>query len=487
MSEIQNIMIIMCDQLRASALGCYGNKVVKTPWIDKLAQDGVVFENAYTQTPVCIPARYGLTAGLNPCRMGLWENQGKPPKIKNPLPRLLRDAGHHTCAVGKMHYNPARAHYGFERRYVSEEVPEHIADDDYLEFLADHGYGNIEEPNGQRSERYYVPQISPLPPEMHTTGWTGMMSCDFIRKNQNRPFFLFSSFIKPHPPFDPSDRYLVMYEGLEMDKPLPETALTGKDLSIWIQNGYKVNGEENLTPEKIEELRRYYYACITQVDDQIGNIICQLKKLGLYEKTLIIFTSDHGEMLGDHRCVGKRCFYEGSCHIPMVLSCPALLKGGQRRKQLATLEDVYATLLDAAETAVPKETEGVSLLPACRDPEAVTHEVIYGGNGDGPVQKYFLMTEEWKYMYFINGGYEVLFHRTTDPQEERNVAEEEAQLCMRFRNMYKVWVVKNKIEDVLVNGEFQKNPAAQPFNIGFLNQKPAWPDTRLFMPERDGK
>ncbi len=468
-----NILLIMCDQLRASALGCYGNSVVKTPWIDSLARDGVVFDRAYTQTPVCVPARYGLLAGMNPCRMNLWENMGESPQVRNPFPELLGRGGYATCSIGKMHYSPARAPYGFQKRWVSEEVPEYYEDDDYLQFLDKRGYGNIDEPHGKRSENYYVPQISELPPEMHTTGWTGLKSCEYIRKNKNRPFCLVSSFIKPHPPFDPSEKYLKLYEDMEMDPCLKGEELTGLDLSIWVQNGYKVGGTKELTPEKIDSIRRSYYASVSQIDDQVGNILIQLKQEGIYDDTLIIFTADHGEMLGDHQCVGKRSFYEGSANIPLIISWPGKWKGGERRDQLVSLEDLYATMLCAGGVEVPEETEGVSLLPVCMDKTEKTHDCIFGGNGNGPLQKYCVITEEWKYLYFINGGQEALFSRVADPDEEHNVAAEHPQICARLKEKYRSWVKKNGIQGILVDGDFQKIQRQTPLKWGLLISLPS--------------
>lgn len=478
-SEKPNILIIMCDQLRSSALGCYGNSVVRTPWMDSLAEGGVVFDRAYTQNPVCAPARNGLVAGLNPCRMNLWENLNQMIPVTHPFPELLGRAGYATCSIGKMHFSPARAPHGFQKRFVSEEVPDYYEDDDYLQFLDAHGYGDIDEPHGHRNAQYYVPQVSLLPPELHTTGWTGAKSCEYIRKNKNRPFCLFTSFIKPHPPFDPAERYLKQYQDVEMDACLEGEELTGLDLSIWVQNGYKMGGTEELTAEKLNEIRRYYYASVTQIDDQIGNIIMELKRAGIYDNTLIIFTADHGEMLGDHQCVGKRCFYESSARIPMILSWPNHFQGGQRRKQLVSLEDIYATVLSAGQAEIPEETEGVSLLSACVEEDAKTHRYLFGGNGDGPIRKYFLLSEEWKYIYFVNGGQEALFHRENDPLEQHNVAADNPEVCKQLRKVYIEWVQKHQIEGILVDGDFPKNPKAELFNVGFLNQSPSWRETKV--------
>ena len=469
----KNLLLIFCDQLRYAALGCNGNTVCRTPWMDSLAADGVCFDKAYTQTPVCMPARYGLLDGKNPCRLGIWDNALCDVPVTTALPAVIKKQGHFTCSVGKMHYNPPREHYGFDRRYLSEEITAHFDDDDFLQFLAAHGYGGIAEPQGRRSEHYYEPQVSVLPPQMHTTGWTGTVSCEFIRKNADRPWFLVSSFIKPHPPFDPSAIYLAPYLGKEMDKPVGGTPLNASDLSIHDQNDYKVNGAENLTPEYIEELRRHYYASVTQIDDQVGAIISQLKVLGLYDDTLIILTSDHGEMLGDNNAVGKRTYYDSSCHIPMIVSCPSLFRGGWRSDEPVTLEDVYATLVDGSGAKIPESSEGISLLPLCRGETQHTRDMIFCGFGFAEQRKLAVIAKERKYIYTVNGGREYLL----DAAEQENLAEKEPETVQTLRRALCDWAKKWEL-DIFDGDALRQTPyfPARP-RRGYLNQYPHWPAT----------
>ena len=310
MSVKPNILLIMCDQLRADVLGCYGNSLVNTPNINRLASRGVRFERAYSQTPVCVPARHGLISGKSPFEIGLIDNDRNIKEFSNPLPELVKKQGYFTCAVGKMHFYPVRKHYGFDRMYLSEEVPGHFYDDDYLQFLQKAGYSHVVEPHGKRSETYYVPQTSELPEPLHTTTWTAEQTCEVIRKNRNRPFFVFASFIKPHPPFDPCVPYDTMYPLEQVPEPVcREEELRPTDYSIDLQNDYKVNGVDHMTQEDIKKIRAAYYGSVTQLDRQIGKIFDELDENGLTDNTLVILTSDHGEMLGDHYAFGKRTFY----------------------------------------------------------------------------------------------------------------------------------------------------------------------------------
>ncbi|MFD0717482.1 sulfatase-like hydrolase/transferase [Paenibacillus sp. GCM10027626] len=344
-----NIVLIMCDQLRADVLGCYGSDFVKTPNIDKLAEQGVRFDRIYSQTPVCVPARHGLIAGKAPFQLGLTDNTALRHPIEHPLPQILRNEGYFTCAVGKMHFSPPRAHHGFDRMLLSEEIPGHFDDDDYLQYLASSGFMHIREPHGKRREMYYVPQVSELPEAVHTTAWTAETACEQIRKNKDRPFFLFTSFIKPHPPFDPCQPYDTMYPLDQVPAAVrSEQERAPIDLAIAFQNDYKINGIDSLTPEQEKQIRAYYYGSVTQIDVQIKKIMDTLERYGLADNTLVILTADHGEMLGDHYSYGKRTFYEPSARIPLLMRWPERLPQGVQRKQLGVLTDVYATIADAA-------------------------------------------------------------------------------------------------------------------------------------------
>ena len=191
-----NVLIIMCDQLRADALGCYGNAIVPTPNIDALADGGVVFTNAYSQTPVCVPARQNMLTGRHSHELELMEN-GREPIGKFPhLAEVMTQAGYRTAAIGKMHFHPPRTPHGFVHMELSEEIPADRNDDQYLMYLRDKGFEHIHEPHGQRHETYYEPQISPLPADETTTAWTARRTAAYIRDSadHDQPFFLHDRF-----------------------------------------------------------------------------------------------------------------------------------------------------------------------------------------------------------------------------------------------------------------------------------------------------
>lgn len=473
-----NLLLIMCDQLRFDALGCYGNRIVQTPNIDRLAARSVVFDNAYSQTPVCVPARYGLLSGLHPFQLGLVDHGPLKRTIDHPLPAMLKKSGYFTCAVGKMHFTPVREHYGFDRMYLSEEIAQHIQDDDYLLFLREKGYGHIAEPHGERSEHYYVPQTSKLPEDLHSDAWTAQKAIEVIRGNHNRPFFVFASFIKPHPPFDPCPPYNDMYSPEELSLPLRHNGeLKPDDYSIDVQNDYKVNGIENVSDVDVLRIRSAYYGMITQLDKQIGSILDALDEYGVTDDTLVIFTSDHGEMLGDHYAFGKRSFYESSTRIPLLMSWPAAISKPCRTDQLVILQDIYATFISAARGIVPEESSGKNLLGVFEDNDVPLRDKAVGEFGRNQALKFMLRTGVYKYIFHANGAREQLFNLETDPDEMCNVAERHADLCARFKSELEAYYKLYSFDEALSDGSLISYPFEKAKRNGYLNQYPDWPKT----------
>lgn len=473
-----NLLLIMCDQLRADILGCYGGTYVQTPHIDRLARRGVVFDRAYSQTPVCVPARHGLISGQNPFELGLIENSGASPDIRDPLPAILRRHGYATFAAGKMHFAPPRRHLGFDRMFLSEEIPGHLQDDDFLLFLRENGYGHVFEPHGRRSELYYVPQVSELPEMMHTTAWTAAKTCELIRANRNRPFFMFCSFIKPHPPFDPSPPFDSLHDPGTV--PLPartEEERLPDDYLIEVQNDYKVGGLDNLSEEWERRIRAAYYGCVAQIDRQVGVILDTLDECGLTDNTMVVFTSDHGEMLGDHWAYGKRTFYEASARVPLIISHPQTLPAGHRRSQFATLLDIYASFAEAGGYTPPDTCRGFDLRPVCRDPGHTPRQRIHGEIGRGPALKMMLRFGDFKYVYHANGGVDTLFDLRQDPGEFHNLAAERPDICRDARRQMTEYYQSFPFPDVLMDDGLIQFERRRHEPKGFLDQRPRWPAT----------
>lgn len=461
----------MCDQLRYDIVK---GKLdfVKTPNIDRIKEKGIIFNNAYSQTPVCVPARYSFLSGLSPFKIGMLENCPSSPIIENSLPQMLKKTRCACFAVGKMHFNPCRMHYGFDRVILSEEIPGHIQDDDYLLYLKEKGYGHIDEPNGMRSENYYVPQISQLPEHLHSSYFVGEKSAEIIKNNRNRPFFLFSSFIKPHPPFDPVKDYEKMYKLNEIPLPVrKEEEKNPVDRAIKIQNDYKINGIENLSLEDECKIRRAYFATITQLDKGIGLILDELDKYGLFDETLIIFTSDHGEMLGDHYSYGKRTFFEPSAKIPLIIKMPQGTKG--EYDGLVTHTDLYATIIDYMGEKVPDSCDGESLIESIKTNNSI-RDHLFCEYGSDQNFKFMYRQDNFKLIYYAEEGQVQLFDLSKDPEELNNIAETHTELVKKILSEAEKYYTENKCKDAVENGKLKKLPYMEIERKGFLNQRPKW-------------
>lgn len=358
-----NILILFCDQLRYDAIGALGNPDVQTPHIDALAAESVIFERAITPAPVCVPARLSMMAGQYPARTGNNNNNKNFAYTGDGFYGELTRAGYDSCNVGKMHY--ARDMYapiGFNVRHTQEELSN--PRDEYTQFIMNSPYRNVFDYNGVRSEMYYVPQVSQLPAEAHPTQWIGDRSVEFIQNHdKNKPFFLFSSFIHPHPPFCPPAPWNKLYrresipepfvpEGYEALKPLIDTGFDCEKLGI--------------SPLAAKRLKNYYYACTSFVDYQVGRIVSALRERGMYDDTMIVFTADHGECLGDYRNMGKRSMLDYAAHIPFMMRVPG--HAPERRHDVASLVDLAPTILSLAGVDYdPAEYDGVDLFAAKHD------------------------------------------------------------------------------------------------------------------------
>ncbi len=403
----------MCDQLRFDALRAYGNPHVQTPNLDRLCAEGVRFAYGYTESPVCVSARAICMTGQLPHRTGSFDNGYPLPADHPTLMSRLRAAGYFTQAIGKMHFSPVREGHGFDRMWLSEEVPRRVADDEFLQDVLAAGYGHVEEPHGIRHELYYIPQISQLPERLHTTAWTAQRTIDFIeeRAHANAPFFCWTSFIKPHPPFDPPSPWHRLYRSTDM--PLPVRSKGEIAWHTWFQRSQNRSKWMDLFPDDnlLRTMKAYYFACVSFVDSWVGEILEALEETNQRENTLIMFVADHGEFLGDHYAFGKRNFHEPACHIPYVVSWPDALPQGVAREHLAGLQDVTPTMLAAAGVETERsEFDGAPLLDAARCEDAPGKPYLFGQIKEKNLGMYCAMNAEWKYIYCAPDRLEILLN-----------------------------------------------------------------------------
>lgn len=431
MSAFTNILLVVTDQQRADTIHALGNPTIRTPVLDRLVRQGTSFDRAFTPSPVCVSARCGLLTGLPPHVTGCVDNFGIPRDIPN-LPTRLGKLGYQTCGVGKMHFSPDQyGPWGFDHRDTSEEEPG--PGDDYVEFLKENGYGHVAEPHGVRSEYYYVPQPSQLPAHLHHTHWVADRSIDFLRKrDRNRPFFLMASFIKPHPPFENPLPFSKLYRTPAM-KPADYRAGDEAYWTYWnrAQNRFKYfdGGRDTL----MERTRRAaYYGCISFIDQQLGRILSALGDD--LDDTLVIFTSDHGEFLGDYGCVGKRSMLQPACAVPMIASLPGRIPAGQRVRVPTTLLDVMPTCLRlAGEAHWHVHEEGEDLVHLAQRPTDFQSRTVYSQYQRGRFALYMAATAEEKIIRSAPDEKTWYLTVTADPMRETMVNDLIGKAAMESR------------------------------------------------------
>ena len=414
-----NILLLFTDMQRFDTIAELGNPIIKTPNLDRLVREGTAFTRAYSPSPVCVPARWCMHYGQYSHKSKLHQNGIMPADNGASIPQILSQAGYHTAGIGKCHFTPAsHALRGFDMRLSQEECISDPGNDDYCRWLKNNGF-DYDEPHGTRGEMYYVPQISLHSEKDHPTTWIADRSIDFINeKSGNKPWMLFSSFIHPHPPFAPPKPWHKLYRAPEM--PLPFVPNGSKNLHAWInskQNRYKYrdNGIDN---NLMRNIKAYYYATISYVDYQIGRILDALEKSGQLDNTLIVFTSDHGEHLGDYNCFGKRSMHDSSARIPMIVRGPGF-ETNTRCDVPVSLVDLLATFASIAGVDASKlNTDGLNM----RDIAAgiTERKYVYSQFSDAESAIYMIASSDWKYIYSVGDRKEFLFDRANDPHESKN-------------------------------------------------------------------
>ncbi len=446
-----NIMLVFCDQLRYDAVAALGNPVIKTPVIDRLAAEGVSFDAAYTPCPVCVPARFSMHTGQLPHRTGVFENTQLPPGRRSFM-EMLYEAGYQTFGSGKMHFTfptgPATK-WGFEERADSD--PKDPAENHFRQNLERHGFGHVVDTKGVRSEMYYIPQVSQLPPQLHHTAWTVDSCIDFLgRRDPDRPFFLMTSFDKPHPPFEPPVPWNKLYRGPEM--PAPRVPPDSESLmTLWnrFQNRYKYR-DQGHDLNLVRQMKAHYYAEVSFIDYSLGRLFAAMREAGVYDNTMVIFTADHGELLGDYGCYGKRCFLDAAAKVPLLVKHPTIT-AGSRCSSPVTLVDILPSLLEAAEIDPEDDYSGDSLFGVLDG--SVGRDAVFCQYEQKQFATYMIRTNDYKYIYSVPDETEYLFDLVRDPEETRNRAAnplftgKTAELRSRLIDFYRSEGYTEPVED----------------------------------------
>ncbi len=448
-----NILFIMTDQQRWDCLGANGNKIIKTPNLDRLAKQSANFTHAFVQSPVCVPSRISFFTGRYPHSHKNRVNYTPLAESEILMQARLKKAGYTTASIGKLHLFPPTVEEakrsGFDIVELHDAVPYLDQFSDYVKWRDEH------DPHKEVRYRAYAKNVEPggnpfraaIDEPFTDTAWVGQRTRHHIKElaKVDKPFFLYSSFWKPHSPYEIPVPYDRMYNDVEIPLPKLTTLEDIKRLPLPLQKlilrGKKPVHDMDRT--KLQWIYRSYYAAISQIDKEIGLILKTLEESGQADNTIIAFSSDHGDQLLKHGMTGKNAFFEESVRVPFIIAYPGHVRAKQYSELVETI-DLLPTLFELAGLPEPKENQGRSLAPLIADmgrkyvpreaifsenviPEVITRGTdFYFEKGKGikgiryPDAK-MIRTKRWKYNYYPD-GYGELYDLEKDPDEYSNLA-----------------------------------------------------------------
>ncbi len=373
---MRNILFITMDQLRKDTLGFEQTFPVKTPVIDRLAENGTVFDNAYCTNPLCVPARASIMTGKFSCQLNNYYNDQDWDDALPTLAGELSRNGYHTVSVGKMHFRPERKYYGFDKRIADNDTdyplylkrnnvkPDDLRGKNWEEYVKN-SFGT--KPTGVPMEHYLPVFITN----------NGLHELDLIaqrrecRPGGNEPFFMWLSYVLPHTPVNPPEPYFSMYRPEDIPPPVKgehERLKFSGQVKRWHDQW------DFLDDEWTQKIRAQYMGCVTLVDDQLARIMDKLKELDLFDSTLIVISSDHGDYLGDHFMMQKGFFHDCSAKIPLIFHGPDI-PAGQRLEELASQADIMPSLLDYCGLIYRPADDGTKTVYNNGHPTGITESV----------------------------------------------------------------------------------------------------------------
>lgn len=385
MKNKPNVLFIMCDQLRKDALGIYGNDVIKTPNIDSLFEKGVIFSNMFAAHPVCAPNRGAIATGKWPKINGLVSNGYVLPESEITMMDVFRSNGYTTYGVGKFHFTPTwlkdwdekgkgavspqpkpfqMPHYGFDHCLITEDNRM----GPYSEYLKRNGLDPWKDLHSFSIRKQHFTQASCYLEEHHQTTWITDRSIEYFKKHdKKKPFFMWTSYVHPHHPFNPPKPYDTMYNPLDIPPPIYKEGEHEKRHDGFRNKFYgKIKSHEQFNPSVLknndwQRIKAYYYGMVSQIDKNVGRIMDTLKEIGLFDNTIFVFSSDHGEMLGDHHLMFKPFPFDCVTSVPFLIKTPDMHSGRKCNILCRSLE-IMPTLLDVVGLTKPEFLNGISLI-----------------------------------------------------------------------------------------------------------------------------
>ena len=439
-----NIVLFFPDQHRGDAMGCDGNPVVQTPNLDRLADNGVLFERCYTSSPLCMPARASLITGQPVNAHGVWGNNLVEADRHGPSHvRRIRDAGYRTAIIGKTHLYANHRNDGHTREHahkledwgyrdiheLRDVVPSERCSCYYADFLAERGrlgvyqdYTRLWWTGAFRGAQPWEDPPSPLPTDEHIDSYCASQAVSWIRDDPgNRPFYLPVCFTGPHTPFDAPPDYRAIYK--PEDVPLPILAAPEDPVSPQVTQMLRSARLDSMTEIHARMMVSHYYAKVTLIDHGVGMVLDALADKGILDDTWVIYTSDHGEMLGDHRLKQKKVFYEGAARIPLIVRPPGGAPG-RRKKQLTDHLDLCASLTEAAGAEPTSESPGRSFAAGT---EVVEDDDTGRRYVFSEVESYYSMARDDRYKMTVDSRTRrpvELYDMLEDPRELTNLVHE---------------------------------------------------------------
>ena len=401
-----NILFLMTDQHSMRVLGSYGNQIIKTPNLDKLANEGVVFKSNYSQNPICLPSRASLITGKMPSSLGIFGNDGILSE-KTTMATVFKAQGYEVAWLGKEHWGATNAEVGFGN--LNAEAHEAFKEK----------YRPL---NNLRKNIGRLPQNASAYKLSENEDYEALVTdhaIKFLENNTTKTFFLGVSFKKPHFPFMCHQKYFDLYKDIvDMPEVTPDMI---EALSINEKKTIQKYKLDEMSSAEIKHARAMYYGMVTYIDEQFGRVLEKLNELGLRENTIIVYTSDHGEMAGEHGLWYKNSFLEASVAAPLIFSYPKTLPVNKKINESSMLLDIFPTLCDLSDIGQPNDLEGKSLLPLMNgienadNSDRVAYSEMYRSSTGIMVRK-----GKWKYIRY-NSEKEYLYDIDTDPREINNL------------------------------------------------------------------
>jgi arylsulfatase A-like enzyme len=455
---MSNIVFIMADQLAASFLGCYGSSVSATPNLDALASKGGRFDRFYAHCPVCAPNRATIFTGRSIEIHGMTTNNLHLSREFPTFMNVLQDAGYYTGGFGKFHFSPMQQPLPKDYSFVGydESIPtedpklgpwldwvKRVHPENYeralsvswpMPYVNDYHGEDLHEAMEKAREKYLTPvqglspwhhmYTSPLPKEIHQTTWITDLGIDFIKRNKDRPFVCHVSYVDPHDPYDPPCPYDSMFDPSSVGLPIPMAVPRYK--TDILNNVLDFAGFSSISKDEkaLMKLRSLYYGEIKFIDDQIGRIVDTIRQCNILDDTIFIFTTDHGDMMGDHGFMTK-----GVKHYDTGVRCPLIISGkgipqGQVLNYLCTSLDLYPTIANLAGCSDLPPVEGQSLVPCMEGELMVPQDILVQSpyNQEGHVETLFT-PEGWRLSVYDDCKMQ-LFNLKTDPKEQKDLSDD---------------------------------------------------------------